>query len=125
MIVELDWLSKNGVIENLTERDIDGMRKVAHQGTAGFNSRIVYDAGVWLPYSETNNIPLLGDIDCTGFSTTELPEGIISPVSAPSHIASTSVHESDRAFTYAMPAFTVLAAIVGVLAVARMRWRKK
>ncbi len=124
LIVELDWLSKNGVIENLTERDIHGMCKVAHQGTAGFNSRVVYEEGAWLQYSETNNLPLLRDIDCSGFSITELPDGIISYMSAPSHTSSTSI-ESDRAFTYAMPAFTALAAIVGVLAVARIRRRKK
>jgi hypothetical protein len=125
LLVELDWLSENQVIENLTERDMDGMRKVAHQGTAGFNSRIVYEDGAWLPYSETGNPPLQRGIDCSGFSITELPDEIVSSAPAPSQTSSTSVHESDRAFTYAMPAFTALAAIVGVLAVARMRrWKK-
>lgn len=119
LIVELDWLSENEVIENLTERDLDGMRKVAYRGTAGFNSRIVYEDGAWLPYSETGNPMLLRGIDCSGFSITELPDGIISSVPAPSHTPSTSVHGSDR-----VPAFTAFAAIAGLLAVACMRRRR-
>jgi hypothetical protein len=108
LLVELDWLSENRVIENLTERDMDGMRKVAHQGTAGFNSRIVHEDGAWTPYCETENPALLEIADCGGFteSTTHAPT-------------------PDRTPTPAVPAFTALAAIVGLLVVVCARGRRR
>ena len=122
LIVELDWLSENGVIENLTERDLDGMRKVAYQGTAGFNSRVVYEDGRWLPYSETGNPMLLRGIDCGGFSITELPGGVASSVPTES---TAHAPAPDHTTTHAVPAFTAFAAIAGLLAVAyARRWRR-
>ena len=112
--MELDWLSENRVIENLTERDIHGICKVAHQGTAGFNSRIVYEDGTWLPYSETGNPMLLRGIDCGGFSITELPGGLASSVPTES---TTHAPAPDHTPASTVPAFTALAAIVGLLAV--------
>jgi len=117
LLVELGWLSKNGVIENLTERDVHGMCKVAHQGTAGFNSRIVYEDGEWIPYRETGNPVLLKLADCGGFPITELPGGGASSVPTES---------TTHAPTPTVPAFTAFAVIVvlGLLAVARMRRRR-
>ena len=124
LIVELDWLSKNEVIENLTERDIHGICKVAHQGTAGFNSRIVYEGGAWLTYRETGNpVQLVKLDDCGGFSITELPGETASSVPTAS---TTHAPAPDRTPTPTVPAFTALAAIVvlGLLAVARMMGRR-
>ena len=125
LIVELDWLSKNRFIENLTERDIHGICKVAHQGTAGFNSRIVYEDGAWLTYRETEGLLMRGgeitDSDCGGFSITELPGGLAS--SAPTE---TTAHAPalDHAPTPAVPAFTAFAAIVVlVCALCSRKWR--
>ena len=119
LIVELDWLSKNGVIENLTERDVHGMCKVAHRGTAGFNSRIVYGDGAWIAYRETGGLLMRGgeisDSDCGGFSITELPGGSASSASTES---TTHAPAPDHEPTHTVPAFTAFAAIVGVLAVA-------
>ena len=124
LLVELDWLSENRVIENLTERDIHGICKVAHQGTAGFDSRIVYEDGAWTPYRETDNpVQLVKLADCGGFSITELPGGSAS--SAPTE-STTYARAPDRTPTPpAVPAFTALAAIVGVLAVAYARKRRR
>ena len=118
LIVELDWLSKNGVIENLTERDMHGICKVAHQGTAGFNSRIVYEDGRWITYRETGNpVQLVKLADCGGFPVTELPGDNASSVPTES---------TTHAPTPTVPAFTAYAAIVvlGLLAVACTRRRR-
>jgi hypothetical protein len=123
LLVELDWLSENRVIENLTERDIHGMCKVAHQGTAGFNSRIVYEDGVWIAYRETENpVQLVKLADCGGFSITELPGGLAqsTPTASTTHAPA-----PDRTPTPTVPAFTAFAVIAGVLAVAYVRGRRR
>ncbi len=125
LLVELDWLSENRVIENLTERDIHGICKVAHQGTAGFNSRIVYGAGAWTPYRETENPAQLVKLaDCGGFSITELPGETAqsTPTESTTHAPAPA---PDRTPTSpAVPAFTAFTAIAGVLTVTRMRVRR-
>ena len=127
LIVELDWLSENGVIENLTERDVHGMCKVAHRGTAGFNSRIVYGDGAWIAYRETGGLLMRGgeitdDSDCGGFLITELPGETASSVPTAS---TTHAPAPDRTPTPTptVPAFTAVAAIVvlGLLAVVYAR----
>jgi hypothetical protein len=116
MKTELEHLRDDGVIMGLTDGDVDKIASASVRGTAGFNSRIVYEDGEWITYRETGNpVQLLKLSDCGGFSITELPGGTAS---------STSVHGSDRAFTYAVPAFTAFAAIAGLMVVARMRRRR-
>ncbi len=123
LIVELDWLSKNGVIENLTERDVHGICKVAHQGTAGFDSRIVYADEAWTPYRETENaVQLLKPADCGGFSIAELPGETASSVPTES---TTHASTPDHTPAHTVPAFTALAAIAGLLAVAYARRRRR
>jgi hypothetical protein len=113
---ELGYLRSVGVIVGLTDTDVDKIASASVRGTAGFNSRIVYEDGEWITYRETDNpVQLMKLSDCGGFSITELPGGTTS---------STSVHASDRAFTYAVPAFTAFAAIAGLMVVARMRRRR-
>ncbi len=113
MKTELEYLRDDGVIMGLTDGDVDEIASASVRGTAGFNSRIVYEDGSWITYRETDNpVQLVKLGNCGGFSITELPGGTTS---------STSVHASDRAFTYAVPAFSAFAAIAGLMAVARMR----
>jgi hypothetical protein len=112
MKTELEHLRDDGVIMGLTDADIDEIASASVCGTAGFNSRIVYEDGEWITYRETGNPILMKLGDCGGFSVTELPGGTTP---------STSVHGSDRAFTYAVPAFSAFAAIAGLMVLARMR----
>lgn len=53
MKTELDWLRDNGIVMGLTDQDVYDISTIAKQGTAGWNSRIVYSDGRWFPYYET------------------------------------------------------------------------
>jgi len=121
MKTELEQLIGDGVVVGLTDGDVDEMASASVRGTAGFNSRIVYEAGVWTPYHETENpVQLLKLADCGGFSITELPGGLASSVPTES---TTHAPAPDRTPTPATPAFTAFAAIAGVLLVVYARGR--
>ena len=123
MKTELEYLIDNGVITGLIAGDVDEIAAVCVRGTAGFNSRIVYDDGAWIAYHETENpAQLLKLADCGGFSITELPGGSASSVPTES---TTHAPAPDRTHTPpAVPAFTAFAAIAGLLTVARKRRRR-
>jgi hypothetical protein len=74
MKIELDWLAANKIIIGITEKDIAEIAEVAEAGLAGWNARIIYDNGKWLPYNETDNPMLFRDADCGGFDPEILPE---------------------------------------------------
>ena len=118
MKTELERLIDDGVIMGLTDGDVDEMASASVRGTAGFNSRIVYEDGGWIPYRETGNPVLMKLGDCGGFSITELPGGLASsvPTESTTHAPAPTV-----------PAFTAFAAIVvlGLLAVAYARGRRR
>ena len=75
--VELEWLRQNMIIAGITDADIKMITAKAKAGTAGWNSRIIYEEGNWLPYSETNLPLLLRDSGCGGFSLNNVPKGQI------------------------------------------------
>ena len=82
--IELSWLRDNKVISGLDDEDINEIAGEAREGTAGYNSRIVYFEGSWLPYRMTNQ-PLIKSIsDCGGFPLALLPESkTIQMISSP------------------------------------------
>jgi hypothetical protein len=83
MKVELEWLRKNMIIAGITDADIKMIAGKAKAGTSGWNSRIVYEEGNWLIYSDTNNPLLIRALDCGGFSIDNVPKGqIVLPGSA-------------------------------------------
>ncbi len=47
---ELNWLIKAGVIRGLSSEDVSKIYSVARAGMAGWNSRLVYVEGEWMPY---------------------------------------------------------------------------
>ena len=113
MKTELEHLIDDGVIMGLTDRDVDEIGSASVCGTAVFNSRIVYEAGVWIAYHETENpVQLLKLADCGGFSITELPGGSASSVPTES---------TTHAPTPTVPAFTAFAAIVVLVLLAVVR----
>ena len=112
MKTELGYLRGVGVIVGLTDGDVDEIASASVRGTAGFNSRIVYEDGGWIPYRETGNPILMRLGDCGGFSITELPGGLAQ--SAPTE-------STTHAPAHAVPAFTAFAAIAGVLVVVYAR----
>ncbi|MCK4471416.1 MAG: hypothetical protein KAW49_06470 [Anaerolineae bacterium] len=87
MRTELAWLRDKGVIAGLSDAEIEESAAACERGTAGYNSRIVYEAGKWLPYRETNQPLLLkGELTgggCSGFSLDTLPEGSLENVPVP------------------------------------------
>jgi len=112
MKTELGYLRDDGMVVGLTDEDVDEIASASVRGTAGFNSRIVYEDGGWIPYRETGNPILMRLGDCGGFPITELPGGLAQ--SAPTE-------STTHAPAHAVPAFTAFAAIAGVLAVAYAR----
>ncbi len=118
MKTELGYLRSVGVIVGLNDADVDEIASVCVRGTAGFDSRIVYEDGAWLTYRETENpVQLVKLADCGGFPVTELPGDNASSVPTES---------TTHAPTPTVPAFTAYAAIVvlGLLAVACTRRRR-
>ncbi|MEA3375613.1 MAG: hypothetical protein U9R72_05375 [Chloroflexota bacterium] len=90
MRTELAWLRDEGVISGLSDAEIEQIAAVCERGVAGYNSRIVFEAGQWLPYRETSQPLLLrGELtrgSCGGFSLDVLPEGTLEDVIAvPDH----------------------------------------
>ncbi|MCK4652694.1 MAG: hypothetical protein KAT13_06390 [Methanosarcinales archaeon] len=122
MKTELEHLRGVGVIVGLTDTDVDEIASVSVRGTAGYNSRIVYEGGEWITYRETGNPVLMKLGDCGGFSITELPGETAS--SAPTE-STTHAPAPDHAPAHTVPAFTAFAAIAGLLAVVRGRRRRK
>ncbi|MEA3345574.1 MAG: hypothetical protein U9Q78_04930 [Chloroflexota bacterium] len=84
MRTELAWLRDKGVIVGLSDAEIEEIAAACERGTAGYNSRIVYEAGKWLPYRETSQPQLLkGELtggSCRGFSLDVLPEETVENV---------------------------------------------
>ncbi|MFC1717370.1 hypothetical protein ACFL6S_27165 [Candidatus Poribacteria bacterium] len=74
MKIELDWLAANKIVIGITEKDIAEIAELVEAGLAGWNARIIYDNGKWLPYNETDNPMLFRDADCGGFDLESLPE---------------------------------------------------
>jgi len=69
---ELKELISNNIIEGLDISDIEEISKIAKPGLAGWNSRVVYYNGSWIPYYETGSSMLL---KCTPTSSfTLIPE---------------------------------------------------
>ncbi|MBD3184828.1 hypothetical protein GF312_21275 [Candidatus Poribacteria bacterium] len=85
---ELDWLNINEIIKGIEREDITAIADIAEAGYAGWNSRIVYDSGKWIPYVQTDNPTVFRSQDCGGFDPEILPwnnESIILP--APSSVS--------------------------------------
>ena len=82
MRTELLWLRDNGVIRGLADSDIDEASSACERGTAGHNSRIVFEDGEWMPYHKTGNPVLLRAGDCGGFSIDALPDGVLESTGA-------------------------------------------
>jgi len=120
MKTELGYLRSVGVIVGLTDTDVDEIASVCVRGIAGFNSRIVYEDGEWIPYRETGRPILMKISDCGGFSITELPGGLAQ--SAPTE-STTHAPAPDHAPAHTVPAFTAFAAIVGLVVVVCARRR--
>ena len=83
MRIELSWLKDNGVIQGLTDSDISEASSACEKGTAGYNSRIIFENGSWLPYYQTDNPQLMRVLNLGGFPIDALPEGVMTNIEAP------------------------------------------
>ncbi|MFA4669454.1 CGP-CTERM-anchored Cys-rich protein [Pyrococcus kukulkanii] len=73
---ELKWLKSVGVIE-IGDKDIEEIAKVAKWGYAGYNARIGFYDGRWMPYSNYSGAVL---IKCGGPAYEEYPTPTSTPV---------------------------------------------
>lgn len=69
---EIEWLSTNRIVNGVYDQELMDIAEIARAGLAGWNSRIVYEDGRWLPYSETSNPSLIRGVDCGGFALEKL-----------------------------------------------------
>jgi len=60
---ELEWLARSGVVSGLEPGEIDRIASVAKLGYAGWNQRIVWYKGDWVPYS---SVPGAALVRCFG-----------------------------------------------------------
>jgi hypothetical protein len=88
--IELTWLARNEIVGGIEEQDIAEISQGSEAGLAGWNERIVYERGKWLPYNKTPNPQLIRAEDCGGFALEKLAyDGeIIIPDPNPSSISS-------------------------------------
>lgn len=70
---ELKELISNGVVEGLSGADVEKLSEIAKPGLAGWNSRIVYYNGSWIPYYKTGNPMLLKCAPLTSSSNKVAP----------------------------------------------------
>ncbi|MEM2217994.1 MAG: hypothetical protein QW731_06410, partial [Thermofilaceae archaeon] len=56
---ELEWLMEIDVISNFEKADIEAIAQAAKLGYAGWNSRLVWDDGIWVPYSSVEGALLV------------------------------------------------------------------
>lgn len=131
MKTELVWLRDNKIISGLTDADTNEIVKEAGRGTAGYNSRIVYFNGSWLPYFRTENPLLRVGIGCDGFPLSALPVGMVANLgSGDSGEIENPLQESKRTDdktdqqssgetkeTSQAPGFEMVIGILGVLAI--------
>ncbi|MCK4476399.1 MAG: hypothetical protein KAU16_06700, partial [Methanophagales archaeon] len=52
---ELEWLCSTGIVKGLSAEDIQEIKNTTKVGYAGYNSRMFYEDGKWIPYSESEN----------------------------------------------------------------------
>lgn len=57
--IELEWLSKNGIITGLDENDLKAIVSSLRLGYAGWNNRLVWFNGKWVSYRDTEGAVLL------------------------------------------------------------------
>ena len=82
MKADLEWLKANGIIVGITEQDIAEISGISEAGMAGWNSRIIYSEGSWLPYYKSDDPNLIrilfeDTVDPGAVDTVEVPDGMV------------------------------------------------
>lgn len=77
--IELEWLSEQRILFGLDETDLTALAEQAKAGLAGWNSRLVYSQGKWVPYYDSEAPVLLREkaFGCGNFDLGIIPEGRI------------------------------------------------
>jgi len=104
LIYELLWLTRVGVINGLSEGDIKAIGEVAEVGNAGWNSRLVYYEGEWVPYYKVSDALLIKVYG--GCSWEYPPEKIPQEPPEPTEIVMTTLMPQETT-TYVHPHTTV------------------
>ncbi len=82
MCTELEWLMNQSIVKGLTSDDIQEIGMKAKAGYTGWNFRIVYENGTWMPYDKTED-PMLISVPPPGFQLNldDLPpDGRATPI---------------------------------------------
>lgn len=83
MKTELNWLKSNNIINGITDDDIKAVSELSEVGISGWNSRVIYAKGMWLPFYESGYGMIRdGGGGCGAFEPSKLPEGELNFSSA-------------------------------------------
>lgn len=72
---ELEWLIESGVVSGLSEEDLEAIVSAAELGCAGWNSKLVWSDGEWIPYELADGAMILR---CVG-----VPPSLSFPAAGP------------------------------------------
>ena len=118
---ELEWLSNTGIVKGLTDEDIREIKNTTKVGYAGYNSRIFYEDGKWIPYSESENPQMVRVKALCSFSL----EGIGIQIPTEDVViteANTNISSSDTILVVFGIVIAILAAIGVVVIWVMRRW---
>jgi len=87
MKTELNWLRANNIVNNVGDDDIKAISELSEVGISGWNSRVIYAKGKWLPFYESGFGMLRdGGGGCGAFEPEKLPDGELNFSSAISNL---------------------------------------
>jgi hypothetical protein len=93
MKTELEWLTSNNLILGIGNDDIQTIAELSKAGIAGWNSRIIYAKGKWLPFYESGFGMLRdGGANCGGFEPKKIPDGELE-------LEKTAIKQTSKAVT--------------------------
>ena len=120
---ELEWLAETGVVEGLSSSDIEAITAAARLGYAGWNSRLVWHSGAWVPYSEVPGAALLRCV--TGVSEVFNAESGAYEQLRPAGAGGATGEVPGIAPAAAAPAVLVVAHLVALLAYLAVRLARR
>lgn len=122
MYTELKWLLNQSIIQGLTEEHLKDLGPKVGAGYAGWNHRIVYEDGTWLPYNETKDPMLIFGGSVFQLDAQSLPETV--PYDGLGEVPKPSVKKEEQDYGLLMIAGALIAIVLlGAFSYSRLKRR--
>jgi DNA-binding transcriptional ArsR family regulator len=119
---ELTWLVDQSILTGLTEEDLDDIRLEVGSGYSGWDHRIVYEDGDWIPYNKTLS-PLEAFFGLYQLDKNILPDTVPYPIlgqDEPMH----EVKEEDKNYElFILAGALIVIVILGAFSYSRLKRR--